>query len=121
MRKTVSIVCIATMMVIGAVGGTSVARGDAKKQETGKDIALNRTEGNCLACHAMPGISENVLPGDVGPPLVNISSRFKREDLRARIWDEMKFNQNTSMPPFGKHKILSETEIDKVTDFIYGL
>jgi sulfur-oxidizing protein SoxX len=33
----------------------------------------------------------------------------------------MAFNPATSMPPFGKHQVMTEQEIDKVTDFIYGL
>jgi sulfur-oxidizing protein SoxX len=30
-------------------------------------------------------------------------------------------NPNTSMPLFGKNKILTDAEIDKITDFVYGL
>jgi sulfur-oxidizing protein SoxX len=41
--------------------------------------------------------------------------------LRAQIWDATTVNPNTIMPPFGKHKMLSEKEIDLVTDFIYSL
>lgn len=88
----------------------------------GKAIALNSAKGNCLACHAMPGIAENVLPGDVGMPLVNVKSLVKsKRELRAHIWDETRFNKETVMPPFGKHRILTEEEINEVTDFIYGL
>ncbi len=41
--------------------------------------------------------------------------------LRKRIWDETEFNPYTVMPPFGKHKILTEDEIDQVVDYIYTL
>ena len=41
--------------------------------------------------------------------------------LRAQIWDAMAANAKTSMPPFGKHKILTEEEIDKVVDFVHTL
>jgi sulfur-oxidizing protein SoxX len=41
--------------------------------------------------------------------------------LRAQIWDATKANPDTVMPPFGKHRIMSEAEIDKVTEFIYSL
>jgi len=33
----------------------------------------------------------------------------------------MDANPNTVMIPFGKNKVLTEEEIDKVTDFVYGL
>jgi sulfur-oxidizing protein SoxX len=41
--------------------------------------------------------------------------------LRAQIWDSTKNNPNTMMPPFGRHEILTEAEIDKVVEFIYSL
>ncbi len=111
------------VFVAGMLTASGFACGQANgTPETGKQIALNATKGNCLACHAMPGIPENVLPGNVGMPLVNVKSLVgSKEHLREHIWDETKFNPNTVMPPFGKHKILPDAEIDKVTDFIYGL
>ena len=36
-------------------------------------------------------------------------------------WDETKFNAETAMPPFGRHKILTESEIDKVVEFVWSL
>lgn len=99
------------------------AAAQANAPETGRDIVLSRKLGNCLACHSIPGLEkDNVLPGNLGPTLQNIKSMFaSKKALRAHIWDETRFNPNTSMPPFGKHKILSEEQIDKVVDFLYGL
>jgi len=93
-----------------------------KKEETGKDIAYNRSKGNCLACHGMPSQPDAESTGLYGPPLIAMSARFPdKAKLRAQIWDSSTANPNTSMPPFGKHKILSEQEIDKVVEFVYGL
>lgn len=90
--------------------------------DIGKQIALDRGKGNCLACHAMPALRENDQPGNLGPPLAAIKARYPdRVLLRQRVWDETKFNPNTSMPPFGKHGILTEREIDHVVEFLYGL
>jgi len=51
-----------------------------------------------------------------------MSARFpNKADLRAQISDATKRNPSTYMPPFGKHKALSEEEIDKILDFVYGL
>jgi len=89
--------------------------------ETGKQIAFSRKHGNCLACHAFPNVQAQ-MPGSIAPPLVAMKLRYPNKSvLRARIWNEMKFNPNTAMPPFGKHKILTKEEIDKVVDFLYTL
>lgn len=93
-----------------------------KKEETGKDIAFNRTKGNCLACHGMPTVPDAESTGLYGPPLIAMSARFPdKATLRAQIWDATAANPSSSMIPFGKHGVLTEQEIDKVTDFVYGL
>ena len=92
------------------------------KEETGKDIAFNRAKGNCLACHGMPTVPDAESTGTYGPPLIAMSARFPdKARLRAQIWDATAFNPASSMIPFGKHGVLTEKEIDKVTDFVYGL
>ncbi|MDP2109346.1 MAG: sulfur oxidation c-type cytochrome SoxX [Thiobacillus sp.] len=93
-----------------------------KMVETGKDIAFDRRKGNCLACHAMPTLPDAESPGQFGPPLIAMSARFPdKARMRAQIWDATTFNAASSMIPFGKHGVLTEAEIDKVTDFVYGL
>jgi len=85
----------------------------------GKKIAFDRKLGNCLACHQIEG---GELPGNIGPPLVSMQQRFPdKAKLRAQIWDSTVNNPNSIMPPFGRHKILTESEIDKVVEFIYTL
>ena len=85
----------------------------------GKTIAFDRTKGNCLACHVIKGGES---PGNIGPELSNMKQRYPdKQLLRKRIWDETEFNPYTVMPPFGKHKILTEDEIDQVVDYIYTL
>jgi len=92
------------------------------KEETGKDIAFNRAKGNCLACHGMPTVPDAESTGTYGPPLIAMSARFPdKAKLRAQIWDATVVNPSSSMIPFGKHGVLTEQEIDKVTDFVYGL
>ncbi len=112
---------LASLLSIGSVHFAAAADG-AKKDMTGEELAFDKSKGNCLACHAMPNVPGAEAPGNIAPPLVDMKARFPdKAKLRERIWDEMKFNPNTSMPPFGLHKILTEQEIDKVTDFIYGI
>ena len=85
----------------------------------GKKIAFNRKKGNCLACHIIAG---GELAGNIGPPLIVMSARFPdKSKLRAKIWDSTASNPNSIMPPFGRHNILSESEIDKIVEFVYSL
>ena len=113
---------LATGLLAAVVGGGAMAADAAKKEETGKDLAYSTPKGNCLACHAMPTQPDAEAAGNIGPPLIAMSARYPdRAKLRAQIWNATAANPQTSMPPFGKHKILSEEEIDKITDFIHGL
>jgi sulfur-oxidizing protein SoxX len=94
----------------------------APKEMTGKELAFDNRKGNCLACHGMPTVPDAESTGLYGPPLIAMSARFPdKAKLRAQIWDATAFNPSSTMIPFGKHKVLTEAEIDKVVDFIYGL
>jgi len=91
----------------------------AGEVEEGKSIAFNRKKGNCLACHAIEG---GALPGNIGPPLVNMKQRYpNKAKLRSQIWDATENNPNSIMPPFGKHQILSSDEVNKVVEFVHSL
>jgi sulfur-oxidizing protein SoxX len=92
---------------------------DQDRLEAGKAIAFDRFKGNCLACHWIEG---GELTGNYGPPLVAMKIRYpERETLRAQIWDAAVKNPHTRMPPYGRNRILTEEEIDLVTDFIHSL
>ncbi len=85
----------------------------------GREIAWNRKKGNCLACHIM---ANGVSPGDIGPQLMAMKARFPdRKKLFDQIYDATKRNPSTRMPPFGKHKILSNADIEAVIDYLYTL
>jgi len=85
----------------------------------GKAIAFERGKGNCLACHVIEG---GELAGNYGPPLLLMKIRYPdRADLRSKIWDASVREPTTRMPPYGRHRILTEEEIDRVADFIHIL
>jgi len=87
--------------------------------EQGRALAFERGKGNCLACHMIEG---GELAGNFGPPLLLMKTRFPdRETLRAQIWDAAVRMPSTRMPPYGRHRILTEDEIDLVVDFILTL
>lgn len=90
-----------------------------RRLSEGKQIAFDRNQGNCLACHQ---IEDGQDPGNIGPPLAGLASRFEsKQQLREQVFDATRFNPETSMPPFGKNKILSQEDIDKIVDYLWNL
>lgn len=127
MRQPLSILSSAASVaaLLGALmlAPTAVTAAEGAKAasvvDQGKEIAFDRRKGNCLSCHSIAG---GELPGDIGPPLVAMQARFPdKTKLRAQIWDATTANPNSMMPPFGRHKIISDDEIDKIVEFIYTL
>ena len=113
MKKTISsisaVAALAALFVMPLQAGA--------KEMTDEEVTFGRKAGNCLACHMIPGGN---LPGNIGPPLLAMKARFpNKADLRAQIWDATAINPNTIMPPFGRHGVLSEKQIDQVTNYIY--
>ena len=88
-------------------------------QMNGQQLAFERKKGNCLACHR---IANGESPGNIGPPLTHLSTRFTdKEALVTFIEDPTLFNPETSMPPFGKNNILSHQEIQMIANFLWTL
>jgi sulfur-oxidizing protein SoxX len=83
----------------------------------GQTLAFDRSKGNCLTCHDIKG---GDAPGNVGPPLADIKTRFPdRKELRGIVFDETKRNPQTVMPPFGRNLILTDGEIEAIVNFLY--
>ena len=126
MRKTAKIISTATAiaalmgsLALAPIQSASAAEKELTPAEQGKKVAFNRKKGNCIACHSMAGGS---MAGNMGPPLVAMKARFPdKAKLRAQIWDATKANSNSVMPPFGRHKVLSDKEIDMITEYIHTL
>ena len=129
------------MLIVGLALSPSVMAGSGDKGEmpgkkqcksamkAGKDrvamggcVATDRKAGNCHACHYFKGLEKTRLQaGDIGPALAAMKARFSKEQLKARVYDATKQNPSTSMPPFGRHKILSGKDIDLVVDWLMTL
>ena len=109
------------VVLLGGFGLAPVTAGaaDAETIEFGKKSAFDRKRGNCLACHMM---DDGESPGNIGPPLVAMKGRFPdRDKLRLQIYDPTIANADTRMPPFGKHGVISEKEIDAIVDYLLTL
>ncbi len=88
--------------------------------------AIIRQKGNCLACHTVVTQApwpESLPPGgNIAPPLTGMKARFPdKAKLRAQVWDATKANPHSTMPPFGKHGLLSESEIDAIVEWLYTI
>ena len=122
MRKTARFISTTSALatLLGALSfAPQLAAADEQVLAEGKKIAFDRKKGNCLACHHIEG---GDLAGNIGPALVAMKARFPdKAKLRAQIWDATAKNPNTMMPPFGRHEIMTEAEIDKVVEFIHSL
>lgn len=126
MRKTATNIVLSACSVAVMAGALMLtpfsiaSAADAQSvAEKGKAVAEDRKLGNCLACHAM---GDGALPGNIGPALVNIKLRYPdKAALRSQIWDSTVRNPNTIMPPFGRHKMLSEEQIDQIVEYVYTL
>jgi sulfur-oxidizing protein SoxX len=106
----------ALLAALAASQANAQAPGDL---EQGKAIASDRNAGNCLSCHMM---GDGELPGNSGPPLLQMQLRFPdRAMLRAQIWDATVRNPDSVMPPYGRNLILTEEEIDLVVDYVLSL
>lgn len=123
-RLATPVLAVALVAAVGAVAagaGLDVVRQASASPavEEGRAIAFDRRKGNCMACHIMAGAT---LAGTVGPPLLAMKARFPdKEKLRAQIWDATQINPQSLMPPFGRHEILTEEEIDKVVEYLLSL
>ena len=110
-RLLLALACAANASALAAEAPDAV--------EAGRQLAFDRKKGNCLSCHMVPGAEE---PGNIAVALLAMKSRFPdREVLRRNIWDQTEFRPHAMMPPFGKHGILSEDEINKIVEYLYTL
>jgi sulfur-oxidizing protein SoxX len=120
-RRSLRGVLIACLLS-GTAAPTYAGASLQERIEQGRQLAHDFNKGNCLACHTAPRDKSAVTLANIAPPLVMMRERFPdREALRRQIWDPMERNPNTVMPPFGKHRILTEEEIELVIDYLYTL
>ncbi len=119
MHRQIKSVYIISLLLILSIFLMSNLSAQESAVERGKKVAFDRQLGNCLACHM---IEDGEAPGNIGPPLVAMKARFPdSEKLRNIIWDITQTRPEAMMPPFGKHKIISEQEIDDVVTYLYTL
>ena len=107
-------------IVAGALVAVSAAQATTPERvAAGKSLAMERSKGNCLACHR---IEDGELPGTLGPPLLAMKLRFpERAQLIRQICDATIRNPDSRMPPFCRHRILTQEEVELIVDYLYTL
>jgi len=111
---------VASVGLLAVLTSGPVRSAESPAAAAGREIAHDVYKGNCLACHQIPGDPKAVTMANIGPPIVRMRDRFPdRAELRRQIWDPTRRNPQSVMPPFGKHQVLTEREIDLVLDYIY--
>jgi sulfur-oxidizing protein SoxX len=69
--------------------------------EAGRKTFIDRSLGNCLACHTVSALSSELFHGTVGPSLDGVASRWSTSQLRAIVVNAKEvFGPATVMPGF---------------------
>ena len=95
---------LAALTLAAMLAPAAWAQGDATR---GEAIALNRSLGLCVLCHAVPG-QNPALQGNIGPPLAGVGSRLDAALLRQRLLAPERFNPDTVMPAYGRSSGLQQ-------------
>lgn len=104
-------------LLLAALSCAAAAQG---REDSGRQLALDKDRGNCADCHQFPNDPRVESRANVGPPLSGIKARFtSRIALTNLVKDPMTINPDTIMPPYGRHRILTEREIDAIVDYLY--
>ena len=106
-------------LVLAALGATFALAASAQEAI---DLFVQPGKGHCIACHALPEGSGPSTRNDVGPKLEGARMReLGRDAIREIIGDMTQRNPDTVMPPFGRHRILTKAEIERLTEFLHAL
>ena len=62
-------------------------------------IMTERSLGNCIACHALPG--QTGVLSSLGPSLQGVGTRYTPAQLQQWVVDARQIHAQTLMPPFG--------------------
>ena len=84
----------------------------------GERIVRDRDKVTCLVCHSIP-ISNEPDPGDIGPSLHGVGSRYSPGELRLRLVDPKLLNPETVMPSYFTREGLNRVATDYQGKTIY--
>jgi sulfur-oxidizing protein SoxX len=119
---TRSIYLLLTFSFIGLCAPQASAQASVA---AGRALFADERKGNCDACHKTPTDASLSGASNIGPPLEAIRQKYPtpadRIRLRDTIRDQSAVSASTIMPPYGKHRILTESEIDDIVTYLETL
>lgn len=109
------------LLLLGACLCHPLRAQTAEEVEAGRSLFRDPNKGNCVACHGVAGEAA-AYAATVGPVLAGIKEKFpERPVLLAAIGEQEAQNTDTVMPPYRRHRLLSETEIDLIARYLETL
>lgn len=111
-----------TMMAIAILAGGGYAPIAMVAPLDGRALFLDPGKGNCTACHQSSADPPPATASRIGPPLARVKQQIPdRAKLREIIRDAGSIWPDTVMPPYGRHRILTEIEIDAIAAYVETL
>ena len=108
------------------LGVSSTALADQASRLARAYEFMTNQQGNCIACHDLPGTSG--LTSNFASSLRGVGAKWSREDLVRWVTDARVFNPDTLMPPYGNHQglvkvnparaVLTAEQIKDVVDIL---
>lgn len=82
----------------------------------GREVALTRPIGNCIACHVL---KDGEQPGSRGLPLDKYGTWGRTDaETYTLVWDMRLRNPDTVMPPMGTNGVLTDQQIRDVVAYL---
>ncbi len=66
----------------------------------GRAVFLDRKQGNCYACHTVSVLKDQPFPGEIGPKLDGVASKYAVGQLRLIVTNSKLMFPGTIMPAF---------------------
>ena len=86
------------------------------------ELFVRADKGRCIACHQVPQGAGPETRADLGPQLEGQRMRaLGKRALRDILVDPTRANPDTVMPPYGRHRILDNAEIDRLVEYLHAL
>ena len=105
-----------------ALLATGIALPCAAQRPAALDLFVRADKGHCIACHQLPQGAGPETRADLGPRLEGSRMRaIGKKGLRDILIDPTRANADTVMPPYGRHRLLESTEINRLVDYLHAL
>ena len=99
-----------------------VTMSSASFAQEGRILFLNAAKGGCTNCHQVPSDPTIKSLSSIGPKLVGVKEKYPTpEALDAAIGDFEKQKPGSFMPPYRKHRLLTDAEIAAIARYVWTL